>query len=287
MNSSNSDSLRLTPSSVDIEDLPDPLHDGTRSLTVDEARETYLQIERASWKSGKRTSKYMRHRKSLYPRILEADRRFQEQYKGLTTVKLTRGLSPFDESGERLTPWELDAMLNGGTIRRSVRENINYHLSEKRDFDFESVGVTSVTQISGAPREYIYLWIDDPDNEVAADWLYPAFEKHIDRCANAFEEDHAYQDNGSAGVITVRHSPSLTSHSKADFWKIQENSKEPSYPNTAGAKFVACQLVHLPVGDYNNSNRSNPSDTLLDGGALAWASPYRWFRASGGVPNPK
>lgn len=286
MNSSNSDSLRLTPSSVDVSNLPDPLHDGTRSLTVDEARETYLRIERASWNADERTSKHMRHRNELYPRILESDRQFQDQYEGLTTVKLTRGLSPFDESDEWLTPWELDAMLNGGAIRRSVREAINYHLSEKRDFDFESIGVTSVTQTTGAPREYIYLWIDDPDNKVSAEWLSPALDKHIDRCAKAFEENHAYHKNGIAGAITVRHSPPLASHSKDDFWKIQEDSEEPSYANTAGAKFVASQLVHLPIGDYHNSERSNPSDTLLNGGALAWASPYHWFRASGGVPNP-
>jgi hypothetical protein len=176
-------------------------------------------------------------------------------------------------------------MLNGGTIRRNVREALNYHLSKKRDFDFESVGVTSVTQTSGAPREYIYLWIDDPDNEVSADWLYPALDKHLSRCANAFEDNHAYNENGSGGAITVRHSPPLASHSKDDFWKIQEASEEPSYANTAGAMFVARQLVHLPVGDYANSERENPSDTLLNGAALAWASPYRWFRASGGVPN--
>lgn len=229
MNSSNSNSLRLTPPSVDVERLPDPLHNGTKSLTVDEARETYLRIERASWKSGEYTSKHMRHRKELYPRILESDRRFQEQYEGLTTAKLTRGLSPFDESGERLTPWELDEMLNGGTIRRSVRESLDYHLSKKRDFDFESVGVTSVTQTSGAPREYIYLWIDDRDNKVSADWLSPALDKHLNRCANAFEDDHAYHENGSAGAITVRHSPPLANHSKDDFWKIQEASEEPSY----------------------------------------------------------
>lgn len=285
MNSSNSDILRLAPPSVDVDSLPKPLHDGTQALTVDEARETYLRIERASWNSDERTSKHMRHRSELYPRILESDRRFQEQYKGLTTAKLTRGLSPFDESGERLTPWELDAMLNGGTIRRSVREALNYHLSRKRDLEFEWVGVTSVTQTTGAPREYIYLWIEDPGNEVSADWLSPTLDRHLDRCANASEENHAYHESGTAGAITVRHSPPLADHSKDDFWKIQEASEEPSYPNTTGAKFVAGQLVHLPVGDYVNSERDNPSDTLLNGGALGWASPYRWFRASGGVPN--
>lgn len=227
----------------------------------------------------------MRHRKGLYPRILEADRRLQECYEGLTTAKLTRGLSPWDDYGERLTPWELDSMLNSGTIRRSIRNSLDYQFRQKRDFDFEWVGVTSVTETSGAPREYIYLWIEDPQNEVSADWLAPALEKHLARCENAAEVDHDYEDDGSDGAITVKQSPPLVSDPPESFFEIQEVSEAPSYPNTTGARFVAKQLVHLPIGDYYNSERKNPSNTLIEGAALAWASPYRWFRTSGGVPN--
>lgn len=77
----------------------------------------------------------------------------------------------------------------------------------------------------------------------------------------------------------------MAAHVRASLLILQEASEEPSYPNTAGAKFIARQLVHLPIGDYANSEQSNPSDTLLNGAALAWASSYHWFRASGGVPN--
>lgn len=188
----------------------------------------------------------MRHLKGLYPRILESDRRFQKRFEGLTTAKLTRGLSPFDDSGKRLTPWEPDEMLNGGTIRRSVRESLHYHLKEKRGFDFEWLGVTSVTQTSGAPREYIYLWIEDPGNNVSADWLDPALEKHLDRCENASKDKHEYQKNGSAGVITIQHFPSLASHPADDFWKIREVSEEPSYPNTTGRSLLRNNLFICP-----------------------------------------
>lgn len=275
----------MAPPSVDVTRLPKPLQDGDKSLTVSEARETYLRIERASWKSEDRTSKHMRHLKVLYPRILEADRRFQEQYDGLTTAKFTRGLSPINEAGKQLTPWQLDEMLNGGTVRSRVREGLRYHLKQKRGLDYQWVSVTSVTQTSGAPREYIYLWIEDPDDEVVDEWMAPALQKHINSCENALTENHTSEKDGSSGAISVEHSPPLVSDPPDDFFEIRKVSEAPTYPNTTGAKFVAKQLVHLPVGDYYNSERKNPPDTLIEGAALAWASPYRWFRASGGFPN--
>ena len=277
----------LVPSSVDVHQLPNPLRDGERPLTVDEARETYIQIERDAWDTDGHTSKHMRHLKSLYPRILEADRRFQDQYEGLTTAKLTRGISLWDESGERFTPWELDMMLNGGSVRSQVRAALDYHLGQKGGFDFEWVAVTSVTRITGTPREYIYLWIEDPNNEVSVEHLVPALEKHVENCGNAYEENHVYDEDGSAGAITIEHSPPVVSDPPDKFFDIQEVSDVASRPNTRGAQFVATRLIHLPVGDYYNSQRKNPPETLLEGAALAWASPNRWFRASGGVPNLK
>ncbi len=225
----------------------------------------------------------MRHLKQCYPQILETDRRLQEQYEDVTTAKLTRGVSPLDDTGERLTPWELDEMLNGGTVRQRVRSALDYHLKDKLELGFEWVAVTSVTLTTGTPREYIYLWIDDPENEVSTDNLAPALEKHLSGCDNAYAENHTYQDDGSAGAITVAHSPPLVSSPPADFFQIQEVSEAPGRPNTRGAKFVAQQLAHLPVGDYYNSQREDPSETLLEGGVLAWVSPYRWFRTSRGV----
>lgn len=285
MTSSNYDSIPLIPSTVDVTRLPKPLREGDKSLTVAEARETYLRLERAAWKTDGQTSKHMSHKKGLFPRILESDRRFQERYNGLTTAKLTRGISPFTETGERLTPWELDEMLNGGTIRRRVRTCLNYHLFEKRGFDFEWVAVTSTTQTTGSPREYVYIWIEDPEDDVSPAYLAPALEKHIDGCENARKEAHPFRESGMGGAITVEHTPPLVEYVPKKFFEIRKVSKAEALPNTRGAAFVAKQLVHLPVGDYYNSQQKAPANTLLDGAVLSWISPYRWFRASGGVPN--
>jgi hypothetical protein len=272
----------LVPPSVDVDRLPDPLRDGDRPLTLIEARERYLQVERDAWRKNGQTSKHMRHLKNQYPRILEADRQFQGQYEGLTTAKLTRGISPDDP--EEVTPWELDMMLNGGSVRSQVRNSLDYHLGDKGGFDFEWVAVTSVTRITGTPREYIYLWIEDPENKVSTGHLAPALETHLESCEIASREDHVYDEEGTGGAITVEHSPPLVSDPPEKFFDIREVSEAPGRPNTRGAQFVATRLVHLPVGDYDNSQRENPPDTLLEGGAIAWATPNRWFRASEGVP---
>jgi len=249
---------------------------------VVEARETYLKIEWDAWNTEGHTSKHMRHRKQLYPRLLEADRQLQERYNGLTTAMLTRRLSPLDDHGEWLTPWECIGMLHGGTVRRRVRRCLNRKIQQP----FEWVAVTAPTESEGTPHEHIYLWIDDPKDRVGVEDLAPALEKHLDGCANAYERHHEYEPDGSDGAIRVEHSPPLTGTIPEKFFQIQETTEAEPRPNTSGAFYLARQLAHLPVGDYYNSEKLDPPDALLDGAALAWASgdTYRWFRTSHGVP---
>ena len=276
------ENLPLIPPSVSTDCLPDPLSDGDRPFTVAEARETYLKLERHAWKTDGLTSKHARHRKGLYPRILEADRRLQDEYEGLTTAMLTRRLSPLDGQGDWLTPWECVSLLHGGTVRRRVRRCLNRHVTPR----FEWVAVTAPTRSAGTPHEHIYLWIDDPENDVGVTDLAPALEKHLDSVTTAYERHHEYEPDGSGGAITVRHSPPCTRTVPERFFQIREASEASARPNTSGAFYLARQLAHLPVGDYANSERPDPPDPLLDGAALAWASgdTYRWFRASQGVP---
>lgn len=275
------ESLPLIPLSVDVSLLPPKLRDGDRPFKLYEARQKYIQLERGSWQKDGSKSIHLVHLKEWYPRIHEADRGFQANYSGLTTAKLTRGLSPYDDSGERLTPWELDQMLKSPELRKSVHGSLRYHL---REFDFEWVAVTTTTRITGTPREYIYLWIDDPNNELSVDHLSPALELYLDNCKNAYTEDYPFRQDGGAGAITVRHTPPLVDGPPDQFFDIAEESEFPSYANTTGAKFVAQRLAHLPIGDYTKSNRDDPPDAALDGGVYAWMSPYNWFRPSGGLP---
>ena len=273
--------LPLAPPSVKVSRLPEPLRDGDKPLAVGEVREKYLRTQRASWTADGRTSKYERHRYQVYPRILEADRQFQENYEGLTTAMLTRRLSPLDDNDNWLTPWECNEMLHGGTVNKSVRQALNYQLGE---FSFEWVAVTSPTRSAGTPHEHIYLWIDDPENDVTPNHLVSALGKHLKYCANAYQKHHPYRADGTDGAITVEHSPRIVESVPEKIHGILEETEGSARPNTAGAQYLASQLAHLPLADYYDGQRENPPDPLLEGAALAWASPHRWFRTSGGVP---
>jgi hypothetical protein len=278
--------LPLAPDSVKTQRLPKPfLTDKGRAETVGEAGDTYLRVQRSNWNNGSLTSKYERHRFELYPRILEADRHFRAEYDGLTTAMLTRRLSPLDDSGGWLTPWECNEMLHGGSVHRSVRNALSYQLDA---FEFEWVAVTAPTRSAGTPHEHIYIWVDDPDDVVTTEHIEPALDKHLKYCANAYEEHHQYRTDGTGGAITVQHDPDLIGFVPGEFFSITENS--PSYEatgkvlvNTRGAQYLASQLAHLHIHDYYAKGRDTPPDALFEGAALAWASPRDWFRSSHGV----
>ena len=271
--------LPLAPSSVKAERIPTPLTNGGQVLSVAEAGETYLRTQRASWNSETRTSKYERHRFHVYPRILEADRHFQRCFENMTTAMLSRRLSPLDESDNWLTPWECNEMLHGGTIHRSTRESLDYHLAK---FTYEWVAVTAPTRSAGTPHEHIYLWVDDPEDKVTTDHLTPSLDKHLKYCANAYQKHHRYGPDGTQGAITVDHSPRIVKEPPEKLSQILEASSP--HPNTAGAQYLASQLAHLPLGDFYSENHDDPPQALFEGAALAWASPRNWFRASKGVP---
>lgn len=278
----------LAPDSVKVNCLPDPfVTDNGRAVTVEEAGEIYLKVQRSNWKDETLTSKYERHKYGTYPQVLDADRHFRNKYDGLTTAMLSRRLSPTDDTDSWLTPWECNEMLHGGGVHRSVRDALNYHLDS---FEFEWIAVTAPTRSAGTPHEHIYLWIDDPDNQITAEDISPALDKHLKHCANANEEHHQYRVDGTSGALTVQHSPALIDFTPAEFFSIPENS--PTYDrtgkvlhNTQGAQYLASQLAHLPFGDYYKPQKQNPPQALFEGAALAWVSPYNWFRSSGGVPS--
>ena len=255
--------LPLAPDTVDLDGLPDELHDGDRPQTVGEAAVTYLKICRSNMNESGMTSKHERH-KQLYGRLLRADRRLQEEYDGLTTVMLTRRLSPLSEDREWLTPWECNEMLHGGPIRGSIHRALGNQLE---NFRYKRVGVTAPTAGSGTPHEHIYLWIEDPNNEITTAHIKPALDKHLKYCANAYEEDHTYRVDGSHGAITYRYDPETKDGGE-----------------TVGAGYVAQQLAHLPIGDMYDATEDNPAETLIQGAAVAWATKdTKWFVSSRGV----
>jgi len=136
-----------------VDYLPDSLVDNDRVVSVGEAIDTYLKFDRSNWNIDSRTSRYERARRYQYPRILESDRRFQEQY-NLTTVHFTRRIDPLTEDDELLTPWELDERLHGNSVRAAIRDALRYQL---QDFDWEWIGITTPKELSGVPEEHLHI----------------------------------------------------------------------------------------------------------------------------------
>jgi len=249
--------------------------DNPRSMTVERARKAYVVYERASRQSDQRTSKYERHKHEVYPRILNADRHFREHYDGLTTVMLTLREVPTDQDDRWMPPLQLDRMLNNTTATKSVRKALNYHLKRKAGLRFEYIRVVAPTRSAATPHAHWYLWIEDPDNIINVEQIKPALEKHLKYCFGAYGKDHPTDSEGESEAITIRHDPPLVD---------EDSARGDDLRHTLGAQYLASQLAHLPLGDKFDPEKDDPKDTLLEGGAIAWASSKDWFGASRGVP---
>lgn len=275
----------LIPNSVPTWQLPDPLiNDDGEPQTVGEAAETYLRINQHNRNEENRTSRYEIARRRHYPRLLDADRMFQDSMDALTTALFVRMVSPFDGSGAILTPWEIEGLLCDSDLRTSVRQTIDYHLG---GFDYEWAAVTTPTETGGTPYELMLIWIDDPDNEVRVDNLEPAMRRHLERCPIAHPEHHEYSEDGS-GAIQIEHDPETVDEPPEQFTSIFAESDHTPYPPTIGALYIATQLPDLVVGDFYDPDRSfqgESEETLVEGAAIGWATPHHWVRYSSGVPS--
>nr|WP_157969360.1 hypothetical protein [Haloplanus rubicundus] len=204
----------------------------------------------------------------MYPRLCVADRQLRERYDDVTTAMITRRLSPI-EDGDWMPPLQIDHQLHNSSVWKSVYRGYTGALE---DYDFEYVAVSAPTSTAATPHQHIYLWIEDPDNQIMANDFGPVIERHLKHCPNAYRKDHEYDEDGQSGTITVRHDPSLTNH-------------EQHEPITKGAQYLASQLAHLPLGDFYRADKDDPDEALLEGAAISWATDHNWFRSSQGFPN--
>ena len=277
----------LAPESVKPDRMPDPFVSETGEiLTVAEAGETYLKVQKSNLNRDDVTSKHEYHKYDTYPQIQAADRHFQHKYDGLTTAMLTRRLSPINDAGNWLTPWECNEMLHGGNVHRSVRRALDYQLDA---YEYEWIAVTAPTTSAGTPHEHIYLWIDYPTDNIGTDQLSSGLDKHLKHCNNAYEKDHRYREDGSCGALTVQHDPDRVDALSIPFYDIKEHcptyeESGRAYRTTQGAQYIASQLAHLPLADFYNPEKEKPPQALFEGAALAWASPHNWLRTTRGVP---
>lgn len=287
-------------------DVVDPLADATddgdrterwaikeceqaQAVSVERAREINRVYQHAKWIAENRTSGYERHRSQLYPRILSADRYFRSKWEGLTTAMMTRRIEAANEDGEYDDPYTLDAVLHTPGVKDKMRKSLNYGL---RGFDFERVRVTAPTESAATPHEHWYLWIHDPEDEVTVEQIKPALDKHIKYVPAASYDNgqHPVDPEGQEGAITVKHQPPLVDQEPDKAEAIRDacekmDNTDGRIRNTQGAQYLATQLAHNELGKAFGEMEDEPLGTLLEGSAIASATPSQWFAASQGVPD--
>lgn len=277
----------VVPASVNPGDLPDPLTEGDDPLTVGEAATTYKMINQGQRNDPGRTTDYERA-KYHYARILYSDRHFQHEYDGLTTCLLTRRVSPRDpETREVLSRYEVAELLNVSALRRSIRETIDYHLDS---FRYSWCAVTTPGDRTGTPYEMIYLWVQDPENEVTTDHLGPAIERHVERCPAAIEWEHRYRVDGSGDAIRIEHDPPRMELESERQTELVERQDIPPYDPTAGAVKLGSSIAGLAVDAYYDDNQPDPLPGVFEGAAIGWAlrtvkGGQKWVRFADSVPD--
>lgn len=250
-------------------------------MTVARAKEAYIRYQASAYRSDDRTSLCERAM-STYGHIMESERRLQRKYdREVTTVMLTRRQSPLDDSGDWIPPVTLHGRL--ANTWASIRNAIDYRL-DKHGLDYEYLALTAYTESCATPHQHILLWVDDPNNTVSTDMFRPVIAKHVADVPTAYEKHHR------AGAVTVQHTPD-TADVPAKASHILDQSataQDRSVPaTTAVATYVASQHPHLylrhVVGTSAGAHGDEQLNTLLEGGAAAWASPHRTITSSAGI----
>ena len=250
------------------------LCESPRAMTVQNAKKAYITYQAALYHSNERTSACERQKNKIYPKILNSDRYFLNNFEGLTTVLFTRRIRPTDTSNKWIEPATLDAMLHNSYLMRRLREASRYRLGQLKGLNYEYVRITAPTESTATPHEHRYFYVEDPDNEVSLDDFRPIMDEHIKYCANAEKEDHSAVP-GERDAINIEHNPPL----------VDEEYGLNGTRHTRGVQYLASQLAHLPLGDKLESNKEFPKETLLEGGAIGWTTRSHWFGSSSGVPS--
>ena len=256
-----------------------------RAVTVGKAKKIYIVYDRKKWKQSDKTSKYEEEKKN-YAKILEADRDLIEEFEGLTTVLFTIRIRPRNSNKEWINPFDLLYFLFCLNSQSRIRKSIRYQLKKVKDIEYRYVSVVAPTESAATPHVHWYIWAHDPDDEITTEDFAPALDKHLQSCSLAYEEDHGYADDGSDGAISIRHDPPMTDQSpekESDIDTPNGRYEEVDGYQTQGAQYLASQLTYLPLGDFFDSAKSDPEETLLEGAAIKWMSSYNWFNSSQGL----
>lgn len=259
----------IAPPSVDPDRLPEPfVADEGRPLTRGEARGTYRRIVSSNRATDGVSSK-LDDARSRYARIRDGDRYLRTTMDGLTTVLLSLRLSPTDENGRVVTPWQLTEDLYAPL--ESVMGSLRYTLG-KHGFEYEYVRVTSGTVGWSSPHLHLYCWVEDPHDAVDCEMFRSVVSKHVEKCPRASWQSH---DVTEERTVVIEHDPLLATETDARDGGIGDLR---DVMGTRGALYLGTQLPHMAlIGE--------PEPWELDRAVTAWISSRRWFSPSADFPD--
>lgn len=247
-----------------------------RAATISEAEATYRHF--IGGRHAKGLPSKVSRASDRYSRIHDVDRHLQQEF-DLTTVLISLRLSPPNSERRYRPPLELVEDLHGGyeecvSPLSLLRKQLPWPAE-----DHHLISVTAGTEHLGTPHTHIYVWLDDPQDEVESLHFNMVLSRHVETTPSASGINHQYDPAGAEGAVTVQHDPPTVVDMTAIDEALGNSTPQQHGAVTKGCKYVASQLPHLaPLG------RESPADHRA--AAYAWASSSRWGPNLGGLPDP-
>lgn len=284
-------------------------------MTVKRAAKAYRVYQTASFNASGRTSRFEEIR-DQHGHIMDAERDLLDRWDGeVTTVLLSFRLSPIetaDRQPHAIEGDEVGADLNGagyeltvgspsgsgcGSSRewvppvqldgrlhdpwRNIYDCISHHLG---DYDWEYVGVVAPTESAATPHLHLYLWVRDAKDTITVDHVRPAVESFVRNAVGAKAKHHSVEQ-GESDAAVIRHSPRPLSMNDTQRRRVARYRGEEDFKqNTRGLAYVMHQRPHWALRPLvDDSCRDTVDSVRLQGAAISWASPHRWFFSSQGL----
>ena len=250
-----------------------------RPMTVERAAEAYAVYQKASLNAPDRTSELERTR-NRHGRLLGGDIELRYRMDNPTLIFLSLRVSPIlIQNGRRqwIHPVTLDSRIADSW--ENTRSTLSYHL---KDYWYEYVWITATTSSAATPHRHILVYVDDPDDDIGIEVPRAAVSSFWENTQGAEHGFHTVEpDTSDAGIIfheVPRAEESFKSH-------------PVKYDPTAWAKpsvpiyYMANQQPHWELKNlYDGTTDVSVNSTPIEGAAIAWCSPNKWFDSSNGFP---
>ncbi|WP_256544825.1 hypothetical protein [Halobellus inordinatus] len=255
--------------------------DSPRAVTVERAAEIYLRYQKAAENHPKHRSK-LEETRIRHGKMLGAERQILSEMDEPTLIFLSLRLSPTErQNGHRrwIEPVRLGGRLSDSWGR--VRDVLTYQLKE---YNSEYAAITSMTTSAASPHKHALVYVEDPDNEITVDIAESAIDSHVRNTVGAEAEDHPVNPRESdAGMVfhDVPKADDVPDETLLEVFKRRD--KEPFSLPSVPLYYMANQQPHWVLKNvYDGESDIHKDSIQVDGGAIAWALPWKNYSSSRG-----